>query len=131
MLHAAGRSPHGGATFQVSARWITGRRLLAFLSVVVAVAAACDAQSRESASVAPPPAHGGRADLTLGEARDSARAFIARSSAASQVFLDSSAVEKVDSLWRITFRRRQLVVPNVVTVDVHERTGAMRFPGDE
>ena len=72
-----------------------------------------------------------RAGLSREQALDSARAFIARSEMARLVFLDSAEVIGVDSLWRVTFRRRAVVAPNVVTVDVHARTGAMRFPGDE
>ena len=111
---------------------MTRRWRLASLSVLVVLSVACENRPRpESAGVGPAAPPRATSGLTREEARDSARAFMARSSAAGHVFLDSSAVEQVDSLWRVTFRRRQLVVPNVVTVDVHARTRAMRFPGDE
>jgi hypothetical protein len=50
---------------------------------------------------------------------------------AAAVYLDSVQVAEADSTWHVMFRRRALVMPSVVTVDVHRRTGAMRFPGDE
>ena len=99
---------------------------------VLTLAAACDRRPQpERAASGPAGPPGAPPAVSREQALDSARAFMVRSSAASQVFLDSTAVESVDSLWRVTFRRRQLVIPNVVTVDVHARTGAMRFPGDE
>ena len=106
-------------------------RRLAWASMVVALAG-CDERPRsEGAPLATAGPSSAPAGLSRRHALDSARAFIARSSAASEVHLDSTAIEAVDSLWRVTFRRRALVLPNVVTVDVHARTGAMRFPGDE
>jgi hypothetical protein len=60
-----------------------------------------------------------------------AREFIAREPVAAAVYLDSVQVAEADSTWHVMFRRRALVMPSVVTVDVHRRTGAMRFPGDE
>ena len=71
-------------------------------------------------------------ELSSDEAVRRARDFVVRHPAAAKaVYLDSTHVEAVDSLWRVTFRRRALVMPAVLTVDVHRRTGAMRFPGDE
>lgn len=112
---------------------MSARRRLVLASGVVAFVTACETQPRSERATSepagppiPPSA------LTRELALDSARAFMARSSAAQHVFLDSTAIEAVDSLWRVTFRRRQqFVLPNVVTVDVNARTGAMRFPGDE
>ena len=103
--------------------------------VVIAAVTSCVAlsgcDSRQRAASDSSGAMRERAGLSRSEALDSARAFISRSAAAPHVHLDSAEVVAVDSLWRVAFRRRELVVPNVVTVDVHARTGAMRFPGDE
>jgi hypothetical protein len=61
-----------------------------------------------------------------------ARQFISRDTAVVKlVYLDSAEVSESDSIWHVMFRRRALVVPAVVTVDVDRHTGAMRFPGDE
>ena len=70
-------------------------------------------------------------DVSREEAIRLARDYVVRQQAASVVYLDSTEAEVVDSLWRVTFRRRALVVPAVLTVDVHRRTRALRFPGDE
>lgn len=61
----------------------------------------------------------------------SARDFLARSPAASQVYLDSVDVAEGETIWHVMFRRRAIMAPAVITVDVDKRTGAMRFPGDE
>ena len=109
------------------------RRRLALVTAVITFVAACESRpysERAAREPAGPPRT--PPELTRQQALDSARAFMARSSGAPQVFLDSTAIEAVDSLWRVTFRRRtQFVIPGVVTVDVNARTGSMRFPGDE
>jgi hypothetical protein len=112
---------------------MSARRRLAFVSGLVACVAACDSQPRAERTTSDPAGPSSAPpELTRENALDSARAFMARSSAAQHVFLDSTAIEAVDTLWRVTFlRRRQFIIPNVVTVDVNARTGAMRFPGDE
>ena len=71
------------------------------------------------------------AELTAEQAIVRARQFVVQQNAAAPVYLDSTAVTSVDEIWRVTFRRRALVVPAVLTVDVNRRTGAVRFPGDE
>ena len=96
---------------------------------LVAAALACGSEPRADRGAGETTTGG--SGLSRQQALDSARAFMARSSGASQVYLDSSEVQRVDSIWRVTFRRRALIIPNVVTVDVHATTGAMRFPGDE
>jgi hypothetical protein len=60
-----------------------------------------------------------------------AREFLARTPAAAQVYLDSVTVAEGEATWHVMFRRRAIMAPFVVTVDVDRRTGAMRFPGDE
>ena len=60
-----------------------------------------------------------------------ARDFLARSPVAAQVYLDSVDVAEGEATWHVMFRRRAIMMPAVVTVDVDRRTGAMRFPGDE
>ena len=71
------------------------------------------------------------AELTAEQAIVRARQFVVQQNAAAPVYLDSAAVTAVDEIWRVTFRRRALVVPAVLTVDVNRHTGAARFPGDE
>jgi hypothetical protein len=71
------------------------------------------------------------AELTAEQAIVRARQFMVQQNTSAPVYLDSAAVTAVDEIWRVTFRRRALVVPAVVTVDVNRRTGAARFPGDE
>jgi hypothetical protein len=77
----------------------------------------------------PPRAASG--ELSRDDAVRRARDFVIRHGAAQEVYLDSTRAEAVDSLWRVTFRRRALIAPAVLTVDVHRWTGALRFPGDE
>lgn len=83
------------------------------------------ATTGDSATGAPPQA------ISREQAIRSARRFIAASAAASAVYLDSVEVADGEAVWHVMFRRRALVAPAVVTVDVNRRTGAMRFPGDE
>ena len=70
-------------------------------------------------------------ELTAEQAIVRARLFVVQQNAASHVYLDSAAVTAVDVIWRVTFRRRALVVPAVLTVDVNRHTGDARFAGDE
>jgi hypothetical protein len=69
--------------------------------------------------------------ISRDQAIQGARQFISRSPAASAVYLDSVQVAEAEATWHVMFRRRALIAPTVVTVDVDRRTGAMRFPGDE
>ena len=106
------------------------------LSSLVVVASACSrtapAGERDSAATVAPPAPSAASPAVSREAAiRRARDFIARSPAAAQVYLDSVDVAEGETLWHVMFRRRAMVFPNVVTVDVDRRTGAMRFPGDE
>jgi hypothetical protein len=72
------------------------------------------------------------AGVTRDQAVRTARQFIAKdSSVAAAIHLDSVDVADGGAVWHVMFRRRAMVVPNVVTVDVDRRTGSMRYPGDE
>lgn len=106
----------------------SARTNLVSLCVAVAMAGASgcspasDAEGKNESTLA---------ELSSEQAIRGARDFVVRSGVDSLVYLDSARVVEVESIWRVTFRRRAMVVPNVVTVDVDRRTGAMRFPGDE
>lgn len=102
-----------------------------FLALAGGLLAAGGCESRAPVGAPPSTTSEVAGQLTRQQALDSATAFMRRSSFASHVQLDSTTVQEVDSIWRVTFKRRELVIPNVITVDVHSRTGAMRFPGDE
>jgi hypothetical protein len=71
------------------------------------------------------------AGVSRDEAIRLARQFISRAPVASAVHLDSVEVAEAEATWHVMFRRRALMMPAVVTVDVDRRSGAMRFPGDE
>jgi hypothetical protein len=95
-------------------------------AVALAAAAAC---SREPAADARDTTY---ATVSRTRAVEMARGFVQRHPAvAAAVHLDSVDVAEGEGLWHVMFRRRALVVPAVVTVDVDRQTGAMRFPGDE
>ena len=105
-------------------------RILSHTLAALVLASACartePASAGESASA---PAS---SEVSRTQAIALARQFIARDTAVVRhVYLDSIDVADGGATWHVMFRRRALVVPAVVTVDVDRRTGAMRFPGDE
>jgi hypothetical protein len=112
-------------------------RVVALLSVTAASVACSPRESpatRDSASwlvtstlSAPPKPIAPSREQAIRNARD----FLARSPMAAQVYLDSVEVAEGEATWHVMFRRRAIMKPAVLTVDVDRRTGAMRFPGDE
>ncbi|MDB4884364.1 MAG: hypothetical protein JWL95_3130 [Gemmatimonadetes bacterium] len=70
-------------------------------------------------------------ELSPEEAIQRARDFVVKAHAAEDVDLESSAVEASEAVWRVTFQRRELAPPKVLTVDVNRRTASTRFPRDE
>ena len=107
-------------------RFLTVSIVAAITAASVACTPAAPAGDRDTTS--PPSA---TREITRDEAIRLARDYVVQQRAAEAVYLDSTQAEAVDSLWRVTFRRRALIAPTVLTVDVHRRTGALRFPGDE
>ena len=70
-------------------------------------------------------------ELTREQAIENARNFVVRAGVAEQVYLDSATVQPSNANWLVMFRRRKLMAPTVLTVEVNRRTAAMRFFGDE
>ena len=70
-------------------------------------------------------------ELTREQAIENARNFVVRARVDDQVYLDSSTVQPSGASWLVMFRRRKLMAPTVLTVEVNRRTAAMRFYGDE
>jgi hypothetical protein len=110
-----------------SVRARVGTHVVGVMLLVLGGAAACS--TRDSAAV--DSARTALEELTAEQAIVRARQFVVQQNAAAPVYLDSTAVTAVDDIWRVTFRRRALVVPAVLTVDVNRRTGDARFAGDE
>ena len=70
-------------------------------------------------------------ELTREQAVLNARNFVVRAGVEREVYLDSATVDSSGSNWLVMFRRRKLMAPTVLTVEVNRRTAAMRFFGDE
>jgi len=109
------------------------RAAIASSIVIGAVLIACSPTAPAAARDTPAPATSPSStrEITRDEAIRLARDYVVEQRAAEAVYLDSAQAEAVDPLWRVTFRRRALVAPAVLTVDVNRRTRAIRFPGDE
>ena len=108
---------------------VTSRILAAALPALLLTSACARSEPARAGESASAPAS---SEVSRQQAIELARQFIARDSAVSRhVYLDSIDVAEGEAIWHVMFRRRALVVPAVVTVDVDRRTGAMRFPGDE
>jgi hypothetical protein len=94
--------------------------------VLVMASSACDAAQQRNA---PPPS--ASVEVSSDSAVAIARQLVRQSGAAEQVYLDSVQVVRVDSLWRVAFRRTHMAAPFQMTIDVNARTGVPRFLGDE